>query len=304
MRWRRSVTEFLPTTPNQETAVNDTTIRTYDKENKTEIRVYTSPMEFVKDGTAGGKANGDMTGPQTLGNWTSGRAASWDGYAAVFPTPNPAGRKLVEEYAKKIDSEIGEPESIRRRQRWLEDEGDVCLNRAFAGEDAIFRGPVRGKRVATKNIALVCNCTVSCTMDGNHVANTAAGIAAAVDKLEDAGYSVELWLVWHTHRTYGNGDRVFIACRAKECGEPLASDILASVCHTDFTRIACHGMTHTGGRTPNLGLGSIAEPESDLFKWIDLAQGVKPIHCGYQKNARLVNPLEQAKRIVREATET
>ena len=154
-------------------------ISTYDAANKAEIRVYDSPMEFVKDGSAGGKLSDHITGPKH--GWTSGRAISWDAYPEVFPTANPEGRKLVEKFAAEIDQQIEMPEMVRHKQAWLEDEGEVCMDRALAGEDAMFRGPRRAKRVGTKNVAIICNCTVSANMNHLHVANVGAGVAAAVD---------------------------------------------------------------------------------------------------------------------------
>lgn len=280
----------------------NTTIRTKDETTSTVIRVYHSPMDFIADACeAGGKS--DITGPRPGASWTSHRAGrTWGEYSKVFPTAYPEGRAMVEKYAKEIGDCIERPETVRRKPAWMEDEGEVCLDRALAGEDSIFRGHNRAKRVATKNISLVCNCTVSGGMSGNEVAQVAAGVAAAIERLEDSGYSVELWVVWHTRRAYRNGDNVLVACRVKECGEPLSMDILASTCSTDFSRLGCHGMvTSNPGYTH--GLGNIVDVPTELEHWVDVDQGNKAIRCSYQKHFRLMDPLEQAKRIIREATE-
>lgn len=158
----------------------------------------------------------------------------WDGAAALLRKPWPEAVSMVRYVADQVrqSRELPLPKSVKRRPRWSDDDGDIDVDRAMKGESDMYRSARRHRSTAPMHIAFVTN--LDATIGWWHTNSTgvffrsAASIAMS-DILEDAGYSVEIWIWSRGLNVFPEPDsEQFIACKVKAAGDVVDYDALCS----------------------------------------------------------------------------
>lgn len=116
---------------------------------------------------------------------------SWTQVFEVMNRPWEQGLKLVD----MLKDEIGDlpmPQTVRRRQRWSEYDGDhVCIDRLRAGAP-FWRQTRREHTGGPQRITIITNVTTPWYVNAANVFWPAAACIALTDVLEHAGYRVRL----------------------------------------------------------------------------------------------------------------
>lgn len=273
------------------------------------IRLFESPLDMARAGVHEHNTRKDKR--YTTGNmvkssgWLTRPIESANDYATLFSGTNPVARKKIEEEVARIrrEEDIPTPEEVRRVPAWEEDEGEIDMDRAFNGDETCFRNRRKAKRVTTKNVVIVYNAWVNCGVRERDAMKVGAGVAAAIEILEEAGYSVELWVVCAATGATKDGDDMYSGCRVKESGEPLNTDTMSNCFSPDFIRVPAFGLMSSvpGGHDHCHGFGDDKlnvrmQPHLQL-------DGINVIQATCLRDHYPVNGVDQAKRIIREATE-
>lgn len=142
------------------------------------------------------------------------------------------------------------PKSIRRVRRW-QDQGDtVEMPRVYAGRlDVAWQACYREQRVGPQKVTLVCDALESGGSSSDSLFWRGAAIVALADKLQTAGYNVEVVSAWAGR---AEGDHVVCHVTVKKSDQPLDITTLASAvaCPAFFRCIGhCWGNMMQRGRT-------------------------------------------------------
>ncbi len=185
--------------------------------------------------------------------------------------PWPEAVRLVEAVKRRVEAAAPEPESIRRKPRWTDTEGDISVDRVLAGEQDVYRTTSKKFVQGVPSITLLTNLDTYGGMDlesghlvkmmpkyrteyvwqwpkeiedgvhpvlqpwGTGMFWRSVACAAAVDILESAGYTVDVWAWCNGYGVYSQHDKQFTAVKIKTAGQPLNLDALCNATSWWFT---------------------------------------------------------------------
>ena len=173
----------------------------------------------------------------------------------------PEGEELLRKALEKLKGlELPIPESIRRRQRWSDMEGDDIEPMKVFNSEPYWRGTNKRQALGgCPTITVLCNNGTS--YDHSPESVIWRGIAAMIctDILEDAGYRVELWAAREGSDTFNSGaEDQLTATLIKEAHGPLVKPLLVSVVSGWYYRtiVWLSYFDLTENERPSYGLGS------------------------------------------------
>lgn len=214
----------------------------------------------------------------TAGSWTGRRFNGWDDLHAKFYQPWDEGLQTVRGFSESLSTcDLPSPTSIKRKQTWNEDDGDIDVTRYLNQEDNFYRRAFRKKTHGIQIVSIVC-----CIADNANVSAQAmfwrnAAVVAAVDILEQAGYSCEINAFLHGGRTYPSAPSdSFICCTVKEAGTDVDIGYLTNCMSSWFCRNVCFTNLYLAGM-PNRGLGSNRTDYSTYSKFLEVDAGCIPV---------------------------
>lgn len=170
----------------------------------------------------------------------------------------PEGVERVIEIGKEIAKvRIEQPVSTQRRPRWSEDDGELDIDRAMAGEAESMRELHRQRRPKNETIAVMCNATAWAYVSNESLFWRSAAAIAAIDLLEESGYSCEMWGYNMASGAFEDSEfpNAFLAFPIKTAGDPLDIDGVAKALSPWFYRSSLF-VNYKHGGTPTGGLGS------------------------------------------------
>jgi len=158
--------------------------------------------------------------------------------------------RMVKALAGLADVQV-KPKSVRRQNRWA-DQGDALdIHRVNAGRlDAAWQKCRREPQVGPQRVTLVCDAIESGGNDADTMFWRGAAVVTLADKLQSAGYNVEVVSAWT-----GINDDVRVICHVtvKQSSQPLDLTTLASAvaCPAFFRALGhCWGNSVDGRRHP------------------------------------------------------
>lgn len=154
------------------------------------------------------------------------RLTGWNSAKRQLTAPYREGVQLVEEMLEEIRSaRLPPPRSRKRQRRRNEDGGDLLVDRLMDGEPDFYTDVSRQVRHGPTNVTLLCNLDGASADSAKAIFWRGAAAAAACDLLEEAGFSVEIWIWCAGTRVYTSPmDEQFTGLILKRAGDPL--DIL------------------------------------------------------------------------------
>lgn len=211
--------------------------------------------------------------------------------------PWPEAVALVEQVKRAAEQDAPEPESIKRKPRWVDTEGDISVDRVLGGEQDVYRTTTKKFVQGVPSITLLTNLDTLGGMDrtsgvvtmtkpkydylyvydppryeivgqepyevewGTGMFWRSVACAAAVDILEAAGYTVDVWAWCNGWGVYKEHDKQFTAVRLKAAGQPLNLDAVCNATSFWFTyyalfasfAVAPEKLRGIGGLTPAFG---------------------------------------------------
>lgn len=160
-----------------------------------------------------------------------GSVRSWEEAAKVLRQGWPEGAQQAKDLAEIIGGVLPEPESVRRRVRWSDDDGgELDRDKLYtSGIEGAFRSTTKVKQRATRSLRIVANWSISAWFTASQLAWNGAAIVALVDLLEAADYRVELSLALPVQQHGGNRSISMPVVRIKRSQDPLDVNAVAAV---------------------------------------------------------------------------
>lgn len=129
-----------------------------------------------------------------------------------------------------VISTITQPESIRRRPVWGDEGDELSVERALDGNwDLAYRTMSRVRTYGSKIVSLGGQFGGNCDKSADQLFWSGAQIVVAAELLEMAGYQCEVRGLHCNMFWEGDGAQSVIEFRAKEAGDPLRLDAIASI---------------------------------------------------------------------------
>jgi hypothetical protein len=159
--------------------------------------------------------------------------------------------------AELADDALPMPVSRRRAPAYREDDGDeICMDRLRAGQ-AYWRGTLRQRRTGPTSLTVVIDMATSGVVDTDQILWRGVAAIVLAERLEAAGYMVEIWLASHTTNCHLNGLGSLIACRLKDAGAPLDIASLVNAVSGWFYRTVVFGSHSLPASPPGSSLGTV-----------------------------------------------
>lgn len=209
--------------------------------------------------------------------WIGMKMESWEDMPNLIKQPWKVGQQRMAAMLEEIKESIPTPVSVRRRGRWSEEDGEVCPDRALAGEADFYRRVVRQNMAGPRNVALLCQVGGLADKTEEQMFWRGAAAAALADLLEEAGYSCEVW-TWNVATgTYTSGCKdSFYCCKVKSCGEPLDTMSMIAATSAWYYRGMVLNAKASVGR-PSGGLGYTSPSRGGFEKYMDITQGIQKV---------------------------
>jgi len=204
-------------------------------------------------------------------SWRGREWANLDAFWASLSEPWADGLEIFERLRSRVD--LPTQTARRRRRRWNEDGGDeVCPDRLNLGSP-YWSGMKRVERHANPIIHLLTD--VSTSAGVSHENMLWRGVAAFViaDRLEDAGFSVQLSGFNNVTNGYSDGAAAMQVFTIKEAHQPLnVGTLLNSISAWFYRTVVFSSFFKEGLPQPDYGLGTprplkdedIADLDGDL----------------------------------------
>lgn len=168
-----------------------------------------------------------------------GDLESMDEAADLLEKGWPEGAERVSKLAASISDVLPKAKSVRRKLRWAEDGDEVDRDRVLSGDlDHSWRSSRREAVDAPRTISIETNWGGNCHLTAEQLFWQGAMAAALADRLEDAGYRVEIYADNYVHHSRGaKTGHSLTRVRIKEAESPLRPDVLAAaLCHAGIFR--------------------------------------------------------------------
>ena len=209
---------------------------------------------------------------------------------------------LTNQMVERLKGDIPPPKSRSRKGKWDSKTGRVSATRAVAGSRDMFRKTTRQLTTRTQYCTVVCNGANSCMWTPEQIFWRGAGASAAVDLLEAAGYSCEVWVYYNTSgcfesHTTPNG---FIACRVKSAGETFDIDTMVTATSGWFFRTVAFSLIKHDPARSYYHLGSPIDNLGEFADVVDPAPGTVPVCMPVVSTES--RALEEARKMVEKLT--
>lgn len=208
------------------------------------------------------------------------RMTTWADVKAFYRSLWAKGIETVRSMSAEIAStRPPEPVSITRKRRWSEEEGDVDVDKYLGGQDRFLRELHRERRPRCTTVAVMCNVCANCYVTNENLFWRSAAAVVAIDLLEEAGYSCEVW-GWGSSRGcyYGSHDKSFFAFPLKQAGDPVDTDVLAKGMSPWLFRTAIFASLKAGGETrPGLGSHNTVNKERWMSRHCEVDKSVEQL---------------------------
>ena len=211
--------------------------------------------------------------------WAGRHFSSWDDLKQKASQTWEEGVKTVKGMLEKIKQcELPRPKSIRRRPTWNENDGDVDVDRYLCGDDNFYRRGIRQKTHSINIVNIVFQMGESCSVSSTAMFWRGAAVVAAIDHLEDAGYSCELTAFSRTHKTYFDPQHeAFVCCKVKNAGEDLNIDTVTNALSGWMFRNVVMGGFNLHQKPKDRGYGWVERDYTPYSQFLDLESGCVPV---------------------------
>jgi hypothetical protein len=147
----------------------------------------------------------------------------------------PEGAERVSKLAGLISDLIPKAKSVRRRLRWADDGDEIDRDRVLSGDlEHSWRSSRRESADGPRTISIETNWGGNWKLTAEELFWQGAMAAALTDRLEDAGYRVEVYANNYVDHSEGHS---LTRVRIKEAESPMRPDALAAVlCHAGIFR--------------------------------------------------------------------
>lgn len=168
------------------------------------------------------------------------------------------GMQTYESMMSELQGEhLPAPQSIRRKRRWSEEDGDeVNVDRLMRGQ-AYWDQSHRDHRPGPLNVTLITDVATSACVNHMDILWRGAAAVLLTELLEKAGYRVEMWAATWCLNSHRNGRGTLIATNYKRSGDPLDVSTLINGISGWSYRIVYFGSYHCSNSEPCNGLGNI-----------------------------------------------
>lgn len=240
---------------------------------------FKSPAEMVTEAVKYRNA-GKFTYTNHVSNssFTGRYFSSWNDLEKKFYEPWAEGLRTVKTMREGLaNCDLPSPVSIKRKQTWNEDDGEIDVNRYLNQEDNYFRRAFRKKTRGVQIVSLICRIGDNADTSSTAIFWRGAAVIAAVDILEEAGYSCEINAFWRGCGVYPTHPTEFFSCvRVKEAGTELNTDLLTNVCSAWFFRTVAFTTFHYPGK-PVDWLGSSTDDYTPYAQFMEVDAGCVPV---------------------------
>ena len=215
------------------------------------------------------------------GTWTGRNFSSWKDLDEKFHQPWEEGQSMVNEMLDALaQCDLPTPKDVRRRQRWNAEEGDLDVNRFMHGDDEFFRRAKRTHTHGSRVVSIIIGVGDNCQIRAEDMAWRGAAAIAAINKLEENGYSCEVQMYWRSAKAvrYGSHRDHFACCPVKQAGEVMDEGLLISSLSTWFFRNVLIANVHLQG-VPDWGYGRVTNHgcEKLMEDYMNTGSGCKPV---------------------------
>lgn len=258
------------------------------------VTLANGPLEMAKaaaqivEADAHGQAADNANGHCRHGSWTGRTFESFEQVVESFGRPWHDGLAKVREFVNELRGHVPPPRARKRRARWSEFDGEPDADRVLAGEPAFFREVKRDDIHGPTTIALLANIGGNAEVGADAMFWRSAATVAAVDLLESAGYSCEVWVWSRAVDVYGQqAKRVrrtskastlkehFQLFRLKDAGEPVDIDTLTNGLSSWFFRVVMLVMFYAHRVRPRVSKGRSTITLDGWREYLDLSTSVR-----------------------------
>lgn len=168
---------------------------------------------------------------------------SWEAVSIASDAAWKEGQRIITGLKEELKGLIlPEIKSKKRKTVFSSDDGDeVDLERLYSGLD-FFKAVNRDVSKGASEITIVINPGTPFFIKSDDIFWRGASALALTEILEDAGYSVELWIITKTTGLWTGSSNVHSGCRVKRCSDPLDISTLANAVSGWFYRSAQFAM--------------------------------------------------------------
>lgn len=189
----------------------------------------------------------------------------WDHVLAGIHTPWAEGLDILDRMLGDLDAAaIPQPVSRKRRTKFREDDGDeLDYDRLRSGQDA-WRTTRRASTRGPQTVTVMVDVSSASRVDHADILWRGAAAIALTQRLEEAGYRVELWAVNHTRELWNGKIAAVLAVCLKRPSDPLdRSTLIAGVSGWAYRTIWLRALCGDGSReiSPCLGYPTAFKPE-------------------------------------------
>lgn len=231
---------------------------------------------------------------------------SWEEVVRAVKVPDDQDLLFeVSNMTEQVRKEVPPPKSRRRVRERSKVTGSLNLTRTLGGSPDVFDRTVRRNRSQSQHLTIVCNVGNTAAWTAAQIFWRGAAAIAAVDLLEAAGYSCEVWTYNNARDVYfdssGIGGTFLCACRVKAAGDVL--DVPGMVVGTSawfFRSVIFGARTCHPSRTTWFGAGSSHPYLGGWVKYIDPAPGTSPVVMPAPRTRAAA--VEAARKMVEQAT--
>lgn len=209
--------------------------------------------------------------------WIGGVFRNWKDVRSRTNEPNPMERARVEQVQAALEkSHLPSPVSRARKHRWSEDDGEVDSDRVLRGESDFYRETYRTQKTGTQHVSILMKIGGNCHRSSDSLFWSSAAAIAVVDKLEEAGFSCEVWGYNWSSSAYESGKSWFLAARLKEAGDPLTVESLITVGSGWFFRTAgIQAQDDVPGEESTGGYGCSMDIPGGWIKYVESAGSIQ-----------------------------
>ena len=217
-----------------------------------------------------GRAGKEHVGGLLRGEGTRGLGREFDNLdeavnAAAQPWPE--GIAQIEKLERLLDKSVVErPRDIRRRRRWSETDGEsVDIDRLRSGTP-YWEEMKRNSVPQPAPITLLVECSGAWNKNPEALFWRGAAAIILADRLESAGWRVEVKVAWPSTRGFADGCDYLPITTVKAADSPLDKASLATAVSAWFYRIFTFLSFHAEGRTPCKHYGSYHDNMMERLK--------------------------------------
>ena len=234
------------------------------------VLVWRSVMENVEsviEFAGAGKIFG-VKPPFGDSDWIGKKIDSWEDLKQSVLSPWSEGIDTVSGIKSKIGAfELPSPKVIKRSPQWLEDGGELNLDRYLDGASP-YRSTVRREGLGSQFISLVVDVGGNASISAQKLFWRGAVASLIADILDAAGYSVEVWCVDQTNSSHRGLDVLTNFILVKQADAPINFPLLVNTVSPWYYRTISFASMSFADR-PIYSIGSAMIPSEEDAAKID-----------------------------------